>query len=280
VRQLGEVLRLSTGYLDARGSATPRLDAELLIGHALGLSRIELYTNHDRPLTEAELAECRALLERRGRREPVAYILGRWGFHGLDLAVDSRVLVPRPETEVLVERCLAVLAGRDAPAVADIGTGSGAIALALKAALADARVTASDVSADALSVAAANAAALGLEVELLEGDLLDPLGGRTFDLVASNPPYIAAAETATLEPEVAEHEPRLATVAGERGTEVLERLATGAREVLASGGWLVVECGAGQAEGVRGLMSAAGAAEVAVDRDLAGIDRVVSGRWP
>jgi release factor glutamine methyltransferase len=278
VRQLGEVLRLSAGYLSEHGSPTPRLDAELLIGHALGLPRIELYTNFDRPLDERELAACRALLERRGRREPVAYIIGRWGFHGLDLTVDGRVLVPRPETEVLVERCLALLDGRDAPRVADVGTGSGAIALAIKAARPDAAVTAADVSPDALAVARANAEALGLGIELVEADLLAGVDGR-FALVASNPPYIGEAEVAGLEPEVAEYEPRLATVAGPAGTEVLERLAAAASGALEPGGWLVVECGAGQAEAVRGMLAAAGAVETFAEPDLAGIDRVVGGRW-
>jgi release factor glutamine methyltransferase len=278
VRQLGEVLRLSAGYLSEHGSPTPRLDAELLIGHALGLPRLDLYTNFDRPLDERELAACRALLERRGRREPVAYILGRWGFHGLDLAVDGRVLVPRPETEVLVERCLALLDGLQAPRFADVGTGSGAIALAVKAARPDASVTATDVSADALAVARANAAALGLEVELVEADLLAGVEGR-FAVVASNPPYIGEGEMAALEPEVAEYEPRLATVAGPAGTEVLERLVAAAPGALEPGGSLVVECGAGQAAAVRGLMAAAGAAETSAQPDLAGIDRVVAGRW-
>jgi len=278
VRQLGEVLRLSAGYLSEHGSPTPRLDAELLIGHALGLPRLDLYTNFDRPLDERELAACRALLERRGRREPVAYILGRWGFHGLDLAVDGRVLVPRPETEVLVERCLALLDGLQAPRFADVGTGSGAIALAVKAARPDASVTATDVSADALAVARANAAALGLEVELVEADLLAGVEGR-FAVVASNPPYIGEGEMAALEPEVAEYEPRLATVAGPAGTEVLERLVAAAPGALEPGGSLVVECGAGQAAAVRGLMAAAGAAETSAEPDLAGIDRVVAGRW-
>jgi len=278
VRQLGEVLRLSSGYLSEHGSRTPRLDAELLIGHALGLPRIELYTNFDRPLDEPELAACRALLERRGRREPVAYILGRWGFHGLDLAVDGRVLVPRPETEVLVERCLALLEGLRAPRFADVGTGSGAIALAVKAARPDAAVTATDVSADALAVARANAAALGLDVELIETDLLAGVEGR-FAVIASNPPYIGEGEMAALEPEVAEYEPRLATVAGPAGTEVLERLVAAAPAALEPGGSLVVECGAGQAEAVRGLMAAAAAEESTAEPDLAGIDRVVAGRW-
>jgi release factor glutamine methyltransferase len=278
VRQLGEVLRLSAGYLAEHGSPTPRLDAELLIGHALGLPRIELYTNFDRPLQEPELAACRALLERRGRREPVAYILGRWGFHGLDLAVDGRVLVPRPETEVLVERCLVLLDGQEAPRVADVGTGSGAIALAVKAARPDAAVTATDVSADALAVAGANAAALGLDIELVQADLLAGVEGR-FALVASNPPYIGEAEVSGLAQEVAEYEPRLATVAGPSGMEVLERLVAAAPGVLQPGGWLVVECGAGQAEAARGMLAAAGAAETFAEPDLAGIDRVVGGRW-
>ncbi|MEP6642288.1 MAG: peptide chain release factor N(5)-glutamine methyltransferase [Gaiellales bacterium] len=272
------MLRLSTGYLQDHGSGTPRLDAELLIGHALGLERIALYTSFDRPLTEPELAACRALLERRGRREPVAYIIGRCGFHGVDLAVDARVLVPRPETEVLVERCLALL-GEAAAAVLDVGTGSGAIALAIKAARPEARVTATDVSADALAVAAANATALRLELELVESDLLAGLAGRRFDLIASNPPYIAAAEIEALEPEVARFEPRLATVGGASGTEVLDRLIAAVPAALEPKGWLVVECGAGQAPAVRALMAAAGGEAVFAERDLAGIERVVGGRW-
>jgi release factor glutamine methyltransferase len=278
VRQLAEVLRLSTGYLQDHGSGTPRLDAELLIGHALGLERIALYTSFDRPLTEPELAACRALLERRGRREPVAYIIGRCGFHGLDLAVDARVLIPRPETEVLVERGVALL-GEGASGVLDVGTGSGAIALAIKAARPDTRVTAADVSADALAVAAANAAALGLELELVESDLLAGLPGRRFGLIASNPPYIAEAEMEALEPEVTRFEPRLATVGGASGTEVLDRLIAAAPAALEPGGWLVVECGAGQAPAVRDLMEAAGGLDVFAERDLAGIERVVGGRW-
>ncbi len=280
MRTLGEVLRLSTGYLEERGSPTPRLDAELLIGHALGLERIRLYTSFDRPLTEPELAAIRALLERRGRREPVAYVLGRWGFHGIELAVDARVLVPRPETEVLVDRCLQLLAGSEAPRVLDVGTGSGAVALALKSARPDADVTACDASADALAVAAANAEALRLDVELVRSDLLGALGGRRFDVIASNPPYVAEPELDGLEPEVARFEPRIALAAGADGLDVLRRLVAAAPGALAPGGWLVCECGAGQAGALAGLMAAAGAAETAAAPDLAGIDRVVSGRWP
>jgi release factor glutamine methyltransferase len=219
------------------------------------------------------------LVEQRAARVPLQHLTGVAGFRRLDLAVGPGVFVPRPETEVLVERCLALLEGVQAPRFADVGTGSGAIALAVKSARPDASVTATDVSADALAVARENATALGLEVELAETDLLAGVEGR-FAVIASNPPYIGEAEMAALEPEVAEYEPRLATVAGPAGTEVLERLAAAAAAALEAGGSLVVECGAGQAEAVRGLMAAAGAGETTAEPDLAGIDRVVTGRWP
>ncbi|HWH65681.1 MAG TPA: HemK/PrmC family methyltransferase, partial [Gaiellales bacterium] len=182
---LAEVLRRSTGYLEQHGSPTPRLDAELLLAHGLGLSRIELYTQFERPLDEDELAACRELVRRRGLREPVAYVIGSWGFRGLDLAVDARVLVPRPETELLVDRCLALLEGVERPRVVDVGTGSGAIALSLKSERPDAEVVACDISQDALDVAAANAARLGLDVELHLSDLLAQVPGDGFRLVVS-----------------------------------------------------------------------------------------------
>jgi release factor glutamine methyltransferase len=275
---LAEVLRRSTDYLQSHGSPTPRLDAELLLSHGLGLSRLELYTQFDRPLTDGELAECRELIRRRALREPVAYVTGHWGFRRLDLEVDRRVLVPRPETEVVVERCLRLLDGTQAPAVVDVGTGSGAIALALKDERPDAVVTACDVSGDALAVAGANAGRLGLDVAFVQSDLLDGVEGGPFDLVVSNPPYVAAAEIDALEPEVAVHEPRLATVAGEDGLEVYRRLLPQAAERLAGGGWLVLECGAGQAPALASMLRDMGYGEPAVDADLAGIDRVVWAR--
>ena len=221
---LAEVLRRSTGYLEQHGSPTPRLDAELLLAHGLGLSRIELYTQYQRPLDDDELAACRELVRRRGLREPVAYVIGSWGFRGLDLAVDARVLVPRPETELLVDRCLELLERVERPRVVDVGTGSGAIALSLKSERPDAEVVACDISQDALDVAAANAARLGLDVELHRSDLLAQVPGDGFQLVVSNPPYVSEREMADLEPEVAEYEPRLATVAGPDGLEVYRRL--------------------------------------------------------
>ncbi|MGZ4431145.1 MAG: peptide chain release factor N(5)-glutamine methyltransferase [Gaiellales bacterium] len=276
---IAEVLVLSTEYLSARGSPTARLDSELLLADALGLSRIELYTQHDRVLTAAELDRCRELVRRRGAREPVAYILGRWGFRRLDLAVDGRVLVPRPETELAVDHCLALLAGRDRPAVLDLGTGSGAIALSIAAECPEARVTAGDLSQDALDVAAINAERNGLEVELVRTDLFAALDGRTFDLIVANPPYVAAGEIDSLEPEVAVWEPRGATVAGPDGLEVYRRLLPAAGDHLLRGGALVLECGMGQAGWLREQLGSLGYGALFTDRDLGGIERVVGGTW-
>jgi len=278
VRTLGEVLRLSTAHLERHGSPTARLDAELLLGHALGLGRVELYTGFERPLGEDELAECRELIARRAKREPVAYILGRWGFRGLDLDVDRRVLVPRPETELLVDRCLALLDGVAGPAVLDVGTGSGAIALALASELPEARVAGCDVSGDALEVARANGERLGVEVEWVASDMLAGVEGRRFHLVVSNPPYVAAGEIEALEPEVRDWEPRGATVAGETGLEAIERLVAQAPAALEPGGAIVLEVGAGQAGAVAALLDGAGLAGVGRDPDHAGIERIVWGR--
>jgi release factor glutamine methyltransferase len=278
VRTLGEVLRLSTAHLERHGSPTARLDAELLLGHALGLGRVELYTGFERPLSEAELSDCRELIARRAKREPVAYILGRWGFRGLDLDVDPRVLVPRPETELVVDRCLALLDGVAEPDVLDLGTGSGAIALALASELPEARVSGCDVSGDALDVARANGERLGIGVEWIRSDLFSGVVGRRFSLVVSNPPYVAEAEVAGLDPEVRDWEPRGATVAGTTGLEVIERIAAEARVALDPGGALVLEIGAGQAGTVAALLEGAGLADVGCQRDHAGTERIVWGR--
>jgi release factor glutamine methyltransferase len=280
VRTLGEVLRLSTAHLERHGSPTARLDAELLIGHALDLGRVELYTGFERPLGDAELAACRELIARRAKREPVAYILGRWGFRGLDVDVDRRVLVPRPETELVVDRCLALLDGVPSPALVDVGTGSGAIALSLASEVPGAAVCGCDVSEDALEVAGGNGARLGLEVEWVRSDLLDGLAGRRFHLIVSNPPYVAAGEVEALEPEVRDWEPRGATVAGESGLEVVERLIAASPAALEAGGALVLEVGAGQAGPASQLMEAVGLGGVERGRDHAGIDRIVWGRAP
>ena len=269
---LAEVLRGATDYLAARGVEHPRLDAERLLSRALGLTRMELYTQHDRPLTEEERASARELVQRRGRREPLAYVLGDWDFRRLTLATDARALVPRPETEIVVERCLALLDGVDSPRVVDVGTGTGAIALALKHERPDARVTATDISPAALELARANAVRLELEVELIETDLLAGLAG-VFDLVVSNPPYVLAGELPELEPEVRDWEPELALLeAGQTAA-----LAEAARDVL--DGWLVLEVHDRLAGETVERLEALGFEEVTIALDLGGLERVVEARW-
>jgi release factor glutamine methyltransferase len=269
---LGEVLRAAADYLGRKGVDSARADAERLLARSLGLSRIQLYTEHDRPLTEAERAAARTLVERRGRREPLAYVLGDWDFRRLTLRTDARALVPRPETEIVVERCLALLAGVEDPRIVDVCTGGGAIALALKMERPDARVTATDVSAEALALARENADANGLAVTLVETSLLMGVDGP-FDLVVANPPYVLASELDALEPEVRDWEPRLALVdAGQT-----EALARDARRVLA--GPLVLEVHAEHAERARSLLAELGYVDTAIVPDLAGRPRIVEGRW-
>lgn len=269
---LAEVLKGATEYLASRGVESPRLDAELLLSRALGLQRIDLYTQHDRPLTEAERDAARELVRRRGLREPLAYVLGDWGFRRLTLKTDARALVPRPETEIVVERCLALLDGVEAPRVVDVGTGSGAIALALAQERPDARVHATDTSADALALARENADANDLRVELVAGDLLAGLEGP-FDLIVSNPPYVGAAELDGLEPEVREWEPRAALV--DEGQT--DRLVHDSRSVL--DGFIVLEVHEGRARIVSQALEDMGYGAVRISEDLAGRERVVEARW-
>ena len=274
---IGEVLRRSTAYLAERGSPSARLDAELLLGHALGVDRLRLYTDSERPLTPPELAAARGLVQRRGRREPVAYITGTRAFRRLALAVGPGVLVPRPETELLVEWALE--AAPPGAAVLDWGTGSGAVALALAAEGERLRVTALERSASALEIARGNGAACGLEVEWLASDGFAAVAGRRFAVIAANPPYLADADLADATPELA-HEPREALVAGPGGLEAVEGICAAAAAHLHDGGWLLVEVGAGQAPAAAGLMERAGLVGVATRADLAGVARVVGGRRP
>jgi release factor glutamine methyltransferase len=273
---LAEVLRRSTEFLERKGIDSPRLDAERLLSRALGLTRIELYTHFDRPLSEGELTAARSLVERRGTREPLAYVLGEWGFRHLVLKTDARALVPRPETEVLVERALELLDGAVEPGVLDVGTGTGAIALALAQERPGTRVTALDVSFDALALARENMERVGLVVELIQGDLRDGLPGGPYDLIASNPPYVEPDELDGLQPEVREFEPRLALV----GDGLPELVARGARAALVPGGALLMEIHADHAERCLALLDGLGFVETRLTPDLTGRDRLVEGRLP
>ena len=280
----------SAEYLAGKGVERARLDGEHLLAHALGLERLDLYLQYDRPLTPEELDAFRPLVKRRARREPLQYILGNQPFRELDLAVDGRVLVPRPETEALVEEVLKWARGRaekdetggglDA---LDVGTGTGAIALSLALEGPFARVVATDVSTGALEVAAANRGAAGLDerVELRTGADFQPLGeDERFDAIVSNPPYVAETERRGLEPEVLEWEPEGALFAGPDGLDVIRRLVAGAPRRLREGGLLALEVGAGQARAVEGLLEGMGGWQgVTVRADLAGRERIVMAVW-
>lgn len=244
---VGRLLQWTTEHLKKRGAETPRLEAELLLAEALGCQRIELYTSFAEVPAEDRRTVFRDLVRRRGEGTPVAYLLGRREFYSLSFRVTPDVLIPRPETELLVVALLDLAKQRapgQATAVCDVGTGSGVIAVCAAKYLAGARVTAVDVSPAALDVARSNAAEHGVadRIEFLQGDLLAPVPPEArFDLIVSNPPYVAAGELEGLAPEVKDHEPRVALLAGERGTEVIERLVPQAAEHLSPGGHLLVE---------------------------------------
>lgn len=274
---VADAVKASTEFLAGKGVPSPRVDAEHLVAKALGMTRLDLYLQYDRPLSEEETAACRELVRRRGTREPLAYILGEWGFRRLTLKVDARALIPRPETEVVVERCLALLEGIEAPSVLDVGTGTGAIALAVADERPDAAVTAIDVSEDALALAAENAELTGLadRVRLVHHDLAQGLPAGPYDLVVSNPPYVEPEELGSLQPEVRDWEPKEALV----GQGVTEQVARAACAALQPGGALVLEVADGTAQQVSELLATLGYSEVIATPDLAGRDRVVEGRW-
>jgi release factor glutamine methyltransferase len=228
---LMDVLRLSTRYIGDHGSPSARLDSELLCAHALGLRRIDLYLQFDRPLDETELASIRELVRRRSKGEPVAYITGTRDFYGRTFSVTPDVLVPRPDTETLVQHAVAYLRARPGAElrVADLGTGSGCIAVTLAAEVPGVRVIGTDVSAAALDVARANATSLGADVALVECSWADGLDG-SFDLVVSNPPYVTTEELAGVERDVRDFEPHGALLGGEDGLDAYRALLTSVRE--------------------------------------------------
>ena len=281
---IGSILSWTQGYFTEKGIETPRLDTEVLLSHVLGKERIYLYVHFDEPLEKEELAAFRKAVAERARRVPTAYITGRREFMGLDFAVSSATLIPRPDTEILVEAALERLAKMAANAnstralhFADIGTGTGAIALSvLKYAAPDVEAAAVDVSAAALAVARENAEALDLaaRVRFHEGDLLAPLEDAAFDAILSNPPYIPDGDIESLAPEVQGYEPLLALKGGADGMDFYARLLLEAPRVLRAGGFLALEAGIGQAQKIRALAKEPWG-DVEILPDLAGIERVV-----
>ena len=282
------VIADTLGQLRARGvtrlraaasapGATPDLDVELLLAHALGVTRSRLRSHPEQMPDVPGARRFLDLIERRAAGEPIAYLLGRKGFWTLELAVTPAVLIPRPETELLVECALTRLRG-SAVHIADLGTGSGAIALALAAERPNWRVTATDVSAEALAVARANAVSLGLaRVTFVQADWLGGLARGAFDLVVSNPPYVALDDPALA---ALAHEPQAALTAGSDAMACLRRIVRAAPDHLTPGGWLMLEHGATQASAVTGELAARGFVTVRTHRDLAGHERVTEGQWP
>lgn len=273
-----KILQWTAGYFKEKGVDGGRLDAELLLADALHLDRVGLYLNYDRPLTADELAAFRQRVARRARREPVQYILGEAEFWSLELQVTPDVLIPRADTEVLVEEALKKVAGPSF--ILDVGTGSGAIAVALAVELPEARIEAVDVSPAALAVASANAQRHGVagRIDFREADLY-ALAGGPYDLLVSNPPYIPLGDMAGLMPEVRDFEPHQALCGGDSdGLAAYRCLASGASRLLQSGGWLLVEVGIGQADSVQRIFARAGLGECFSRDDYAGVPRVVGGR--
>jgi release factor glutamine methyltransferase len=280
---IARVLRWAAEDFARRGLPSPRLDAELLLGEVLAVDRVRLIVDSARPLSEAELARYRELIIRRRRGEPIAYIRGEREFYGHRFRVDARVLVPRPDTETLVEVALTrthhlSLYGR----ALDLCTGSGCVAIAFARERPTWKVTGSDVSEQAAELARENAERLGavFATRWLVGDLFDAIPtGERFELVTGNPPYIPRAEIATLDADVRDFEPRLALDGGEDGLDLVRRVVERAPEFLAPGGVLALEIGHGQVSAVARCFEARGFSEVATKRDYGGIERVVSGRF-
>ncbi|HLK71188.1 MAG TPA: peptide chain release factor N(5)-glutamine methyltransferase [Steroidobacteraceae bacterium] len=275
---MAEALERGREQLRDAGRASARLEAELLLAKALQRPRSYLITHAEEPLSAQARAAYAGLLMRATAGEPLAYLVGEREFWSLSLSVCADVLIPRPETELAVERCLALLAALEQARVCDLGTGAGSIALALAAERPAWRITATDVSAAALTVARANAARHGLtRVEFIRGDWLEPLAGRTFDCIVSNPPYVSRHDAALMP---LRYEPQLALSPGATGLEALQRVIAQARGFLAPGGWLVLEHGAAQRAAVAAALVAAGYARVRCHRDLAGHDRISEGQCP
>ena len=272
-----KILAWTRDYLTVKGVENARLEAEWMLCAATGLDRVGLYMNFDRPLNDQELATFRGMVSRRARREPLQHILGTQEFYGMDFEVSADVLIPRYDTEILVNEALTRMP--EATSVLDIGTGSGCIAIALARNLPKAKVTAVDISAAALAVAERNAVRNCVKIRFLLGSLLEPVSGQSFDLIVSNPPYIPTADIDKLEPEVRSGDPYGALDGGPDGLDFYRRLIPAASESLTPDGWLLVELGMGQAADVAAIFKNTGSYESPVTiNDNAQIERVVGAK--
>jgi release factor glutamine methyltransferase len=278
---IGSLVKWATDDFRARGIENPRLDAELIVAHALGIDRMRVILDAERPLDERELATLRDLVKRRRSYEPIAYLRGEREFYGLRFHVDKRVLVPRPDTETLVDVALARSAHVSmSMTMLDLCTGSGCVAITMARQRPTSRVFATDISPDAIAVARENAQRLGaynVAFEVADLFAAKMIEGVRFDVVTANPPYIATGDLESLQADVREHEPRLALDGGPDGLDIVRRIVAEAPSHLASGGLLAMEVGAGEAPAAVALMEARGFRDVRADRDIARIERVVSG---
>ena len=276
---IGSLVKWATDDFRARGIESPRLDSELIVAHTLKIDRMRVILDAERPLEGVELAQLRDLVKRRRAYEPIAYLRGEREFYGLKFRVDKRVLVPRPDTETLVDAALARSSHLSmSMRQLDLCTGSGCVAIAMARQRPTAQVFASDISRDALAVARDNALRLGAyNTAFFESDLYAAFAGKRFDVITANPPYIASAEIPTLMPDVRDHEPKLALDGGEDGLVLVRRIVTDATAHLEPGGLLAVEIGAGEAPATVLLFEAGGFVDVRVHRDIARIERVVTG---
>lgn len=274
-----EILQSTTAYFEKRAIESPRLNAEHLLAHSLGRKRIELYLEFERTLTEAELTPLRELVRRRGQGEPLQHLLGSVEFCGRTFLCDQRALIPRPETEELVEQILRSTIDHEPSTILDVGTGSGVIALSLAAELPKAEVHAVDISEDALALAARNAKELGLEnrVHFTRSDLLAQTAGK-FDLIVANLPYVPMADRTSLSREV-RHDPETAVFGGEAGDEIIRRLIAAATTRLHPGGLLALEIGIGQAEALSSFLFESGYSDISARHDYAGVTRFLFARY-
>ncbi len=274
-----EIIRLSTDYLTNCSIGNARREAEQLIADVLGMQRMHLYMHHDRPLEEKEMALCREVLKRRGAGEPSQYIRGKVDFFDCSFTVTTDVLIPRQETEILVDkisRYLSAIPNLHQKKLWDICTGSGCIGIALKKRFPELQVTLSDISEKALAVAKKNAEAAAVEVEVLQGDLFHPFQGRKTDFLVCNPPYIAEKEYESLEREVKNFEPKLALIAGETGEEIYRRMAQDLRKFIQSPGKAWFEIGTNQGNALIDLFKSSGFDSILLEKDWSGQDRFFS----
>jgi release factor glutamine methyltransferase len=276
------VIQWTTEHFQKKGLENPRLEAEVLLAYLLEMDRMGLYLNYDRPLKEEERTAYREMIQRRLAKEPLAYIVGSKEFWSLRFAVNPECLIPRPETEHLVEEAIRI--GKDLKPplrILEIGQGCGAVAIALATELREAEIVATDISPEACNLAQENAERHGVggRIRFVRGDLL-PRGEGPFGLICSNPPYIPTAEVLQLALEVRDYEPLTALDGGEDGLRFFRRIAQGALEFLMAGGWLLLEMGQGQAPQVATILQEQGFQQIGLIPDLAGVKRVIKAQWP